>query len=343
MKSSTLLINEAPLVLQPSLAMAVGLNEALILQQVQYWLTTNSGVIHEGRKWIFNTIGQWRKQMPFWSEDTIKRALKNLRDSGILETANLAEDSRDRTLYYTINYDVLNNCIGGDSQNASVQIAPMEQGSKPSSSKTETTNREYPLSPPGGEVQDEPAVIATAKRSAKRKPSTALPEGWTPSPEDREAIGNEFPAADVAWLKSETQKFRDHARANDVRHVEWGRAWRNWIRTAHERKPQRPGAGNSGLSRVPLQPAGTPYRIETPSEEGQREELEREVLLSRTMRQRVLDELPIPYGTDSILRWDSILRNLGEPGLLEPDMPLPRHSEDHFIWSTEKGGYARVS
>ena len=36
--SSRLLIDEYPLVVQPSLAALVGINEAIILQQIHYWL-----------------------------------------------------------------------------------------------------------------------------------------------------------------------------------------------------------------------------------------------------------------------------------------------------------------
>ncbi|MDQ1000403.1 hypothetical protein QFZ28_000803 [Neobacillus niacini] len=36
---STLLINEAPLMIVPSLAVKIGMNEAVVLQQIHYWLS----------------------------------------------------------------------------------------------------------------------------------------------------------------------------------------------------------------------------------------------------------------------------------------------------------------
>lgn len=64
-----------PIVINPDLARHVGLNEAIILQQLNYWIeATESGIEHEGRRWVYNTQEQWREQFPFWSVDTVKRA-----------------------------------------------------------------------------------------------------------------------------------------------------------------------------------------------------------------------------------------------------------------------------
>ena len=51
---SKLLINESPLQVQPSLAMAIGLNEAIFLQQLHYWIGT-SRFVRDGKKWVYNT------------------------------------------------------------------------------------------------------------------------------------------------------------------------------------------------------------------------------------------------------------------------------------------------
>ena len=40
---SRLLINEPPLIVLPSLAKEIGLNEAIIVQQIQYWLSAPGG------------------------------------------------------------------------------------------------------------------------------------------------------------------------------------------------------------------------------------------------------------------------------------------------------------
>lgn len=42
---SRLLINEQPLLVLPSLACEIGLNEALMLQQIHYWMNTSKKLL----------------------------------------------------------------------------------------------------------------------------------------------------------------------------------------------------------------------------------------------------------------------------------------------------------
>lgn len=101
----SLLFNFRPLVINPQLAERIGLNEAIVLQQLKYWLNeTESGVAHEGHHWVYNTIEQWQKQFPFWSADTVKRTLTSLQKQGLVMVEKLAKAKHDQTNFYTINY-----------------------------------------------------------------------------------------------------------------------------------------------------------------------------------------------------------------------------------------------
>lgn len=116
----------------PTLAEAIGLNEAIILQQIHYWITTpRMGKQHDGKRWIYNSVREWQEMnFPFWSEATIKRALANLRAFGLVLTENLNEKTYDRTLWYTIDYDALNRLqqsIGSKCNNPLGQNAPMDE------------------------------------------------------------------------------------------------------------------------------------------------------------------------------------------------------------------------
>ena len=63
---SRLLIHESPLQVLPSLAVKIGLNEAIILQQLHYWLNPDHNKnIREGSHWVYNSYEQWQKQFPF--------------------------------------------------------------------------------------------------------------------------------------------------------------------------------------------------------------------------------------------------------------------------------------
>ncbi|WP_312041182.1 conserved phage C-terminal domain-containing protein [Pantoea eucalypti] len=101
----SLLLKVKPLVISPALAQRIGLNEAIVLQQICYWLEdTTSGVDHDGKRWIYNTIEDWNEQFPWWSSDTVKRALTSLKKSGLIYVEQLKKTQHDRTNFYAINH-----------------------------------------------------------------------------------------------------------------------------------------------------------------------------------------------------------------------------------------------
>lgn len=101
----SLLLKVKPLVISPALAQRIGLNEAIVLQQICYWLEdTTSGVEHDGKRWIYNTIEEWTEQFPFWSEKTVKRALTSLKAHGLIYVEQLKKTQHDRTNFYAINH-----------------------------------------------------------------------------------------------------------------------------------------------------------------------------------------------------------------------------------------------
>ncbi|WP_409300286.1 conserved phage C-terminal domain-containing protein [Peribacillus sp. SCS-155] len=102
---SNLVIEEkTPLLILPSLAMKIGLNEAVLLQQVHYWLT-QSPHFAKGRRWVYNTYDEWNRQMPFWSYSTIKRIVNTLEKRGLLISDKFNYSKMDQTKWYTIDYD----------------------------------------------------------------------------------------------------------------------------------------------------------------------------------------------------------------------------------------------
>jgi hypothetical protein len=107
---SNLLFDEYPLIIIPSLAQRIGLGEAIILQQIHYWIQRKQRD-DDGFHWVYNTIQEWQKQFPFWSENTIAGYLKNLRDSGIVIAEMKSKNTFDKTLYYRIDYEMLGASI----------------------------------------------------------------------------------------------------------------------------------------------------------------------------------------------------------------------------------------
>ncbi|MED1470093.1 conserved phage C-terminal domain-containing protein [Bacillus salipaludis] len=103
---SSLLLNESPMMVLPSLAKKIGLNEAIILQQIHSWIRKSSHMI-EGKTWIFNTYQQWQLQFSFWSLSTIKRTIRSLEAQGLLLSGNWNRSKMDQTKWYTIDYERL--------------------------------------------------------------------------------------------------------------------------------------------------------------------------------------------------------------------------------------------
>lgn len=90
----------------PELAVVIGLNEAIVLQQLHYWLDRSKHE-HDGRRWIYNNLAEWQAQFPFWSEKTLQRIMHSLVEQGLVLVHKFNEKNWDRTNWYSIEYDAL--------------------------------------------------------------------------------------------------------------------------------------------------------------------------------------------------------------------------------------------
>lgn len=106
----SLLAPERFLQVPPTLACAIGLNEAIVLQHL-YWLQNlpKSGRCMNGKNYIFNTYAQWRSQFfPFWSEHTIQRIMLNLEGAGYVESVQ-PDGRMSRKKYYRVSDAAISN------------------------------------------------------------------------------------------------------------------------------------------------------------------------------------------------------------------------------------------
>ena len=125
---SKLLIHEAPLQILPTLALKLGLNEALVLQQLHYWLNQSNKII-DNKPWIYNTYQDWLEQFPFWSDKTLRRIFSNLKEKGLVESAYHSSHKSNRTKWYTLNYAELEKLETG--ANEAGQDDPIDDRSGP--------------------------------------------------------------------------------------------------------------------------------------------------------------------------------------------------------------------
>ena len=108
---SKLLIDEQPLQVQPSLAKALkSADEAIVLQQLHYWLQRTTRVQSDGHKWIYNSMANWLKQFPWISSrSTLSNYFNDLEKRGLIITGNFNKAKFDKTKWYRIDYDALSD------------------------------------------------------------------------------------------------------------------------------------------------------------------------------------------------------------------------------------------
>lgn len=101
---SKLIVNEPPMMLLKNLALEIGFNESLFLQQLFYW-EKHATRFQNNRKWVFKTVEQWKAQdFPFWSVGTISNAIKSLKKQKLIIVEQLDKKQYQRKSYYAINY-----------------------------------------------------------------------------------------------------------------------------------------------------------------------------------------------------------------------------------------------
>ena len=166
---SSLLIQEVPLMVLPTLATKIGLNEAMFLQQLHYWVDRSNHEM-DGRKWIYNTIEDWCKQFPFWSRRTLVRIISNLEKQLLILAGNYNAKGFDRTKWYTVNYE---------------RLAELEQEStppSPTSGGKHTDNGTGGNTPDSStpslivEPQENPVLISES--NAKSVSGTSIVPNW---------------------------------------------------------------------------------------------------------------------------------------------------------------------
>lgn len=95
---------------ESSIAAKYGVDEAIMLQHIYFWVAHNraNGLNeHDGKFWTFNSKKAFAELFPFWSVRSIERILKNLVDNGLILTGNFNETAYDRTTWYTLTSDAL--------------------------------------------------------------------------------------------------------------------------------------------------------------------------------------------------------------------------------------------
>jgi hypothetical protein len=250
---SLLLINDHPLQILPSLAKVIGLNEAIILQQIHYWLNPKHNQnFFDGRYWVYNTYEQWQEQFPFWSKRTIERTISNLEKIGVVRSC----EGKSRVKNYTIDYEILNalphdNEISNGMSRQNVTTECHDNLTRPSRQldatitsdcrdtyiDTETTQRlperdarARPRSSQNAPLSEDVKPKKESKKGSVLDVNWVLPNEWREWSLTCGMMNEEIDVIEV--------KFRNHWLSTNKNAIkkDWFRTWQNWCIGEYERK-----------------------------------------------------------------------------------------------------------
>ena len=98
--------NSLVLAVNQSLVKEIGFKEAVIVGQINYWLSRTKHFF-EDRPWVYNSYEAWGEQFSFWSQRTIRRVINSLEKQGIILSSNFNESKTDRTKWYSLDFEKL--------------------------------------------------------------------------------------------------------------------------------------------------------------------------------------------------------------------------------------------
>lgn len=85
------------------LALEIGLEESIVLKQIEYWISKcGKHILNEPGLWIYNSINEWHKQFSYWSLSKLRRILSSLEKNGILLSKKVNAKKWNHTKWYSI-------------------------------------------------------------------------------------------------------------------------------------------------------------------------------------------------------------------------------------------------
>jgi hypothetical protein len=95
--------------INPQLAQEIGLNESILLMQIDFWLglakDDPDGHLKDGRHWTYQSVRSIQKRFPFWSTGTIQRIIESLIKQGLVDVGNYNRRAGDNTRWFAINLE----------------------------------------------------------------------------------------------------------------------------------------------------------------------------------------------------------------------------------------------
>jgi hypothetical protein len=211
----TSLIPERPLLISPTLAATIGLQEAVFLHVISELLLQHSPVYRQQRRWSEISQSTLINALPFWDPAEIKRVQRSIQDLGLLLVEPV--QGNDQSHLYAINQD---DC------SAQAKIAEPE---KPARTQAYSSGAAaYAVQPRSNPYQN---TSGTA---------SYIPPGWQPDATlYQQCQQRNIPRP---FVEQEVQSFVMYWRERQKTQYSWHQTFLNWIVTKWEKQRSFQGA-----------------------------------------------------------------------------------------------------
>jgi hypothetical protein len=111
------LLDEEPISFYPNAAVVFGVNEAIVLQQIYFYMNINrkkksNRHLRDGKWWVYNSYQQWiDEHFPWLSLRGLQTVILGLEKCGVILSMQGVENPRDRRKWYTIDLDTMHTII----------------------------------------------------------------------------------------------------------------------------------------------------------------------------------------------------------------------------------------
>ena len=130
--TSKLITPESPLLVPPLLAAEIGLEEALILQQIHYFCQISKHIKQDGRRWFWKTLNGWGQTLPFLKISTIRRAIANLKDNfKLIDVCRHSEKTWYQANWFTVNVENVETLWNSICQNQQIDLSILNTSNCP--------------------------------------------------------------------------------------------------------------------------------------------------------------------------------------------------------------------
>ena len=98
------------------IAKEYGVNEAVILESMNYWIQKNKANgkhFYEGEYWTYNSVKAFHEMFPYMTERQISYCLNKMVEKGLIKKGNFNKLKYDQTCWYAITdfgNSILQNC-----------------------------------------------------------------------------------------------------------------------------------------------------------------------------------------------------------------------------------------